>query len=223
MYPDRELQDMLPKVYSKILDKIIIHQGEDVAINIPVLNASDGSQHTLTEATNIVVGLLVSNVLQTKFSLVDTPGYGTLTVASNVITVLLRRGQSQNYQVGNLKAAVLIQEPGTAMPNIRTEFVVEIGAIVASTLATEPMAMTQPAAPTLPVVVSGVSVAWTIVTGFPNPDDYEISVNGGMTYTPVTSNPYPVVTTNYTTGQIMVRVAANPGTDTEAGIPLLLF
>ena len=63
MYPDRELQDMLPKVYSKILDKIIIHQGEDVAINIPVLNASDGSQHTLTEATNIVVGLLVSNVL----------------------------------------------------------------------------------------------------------------------------------------------------------------
>lgn len=207
----------------KTIDQIVIAQGEDRVISLPILN-EDGSVHSLTSATEIIVATLVSNKVQTKFSLTSRADYGRITIGvspnENVLNLLLRRGHTKGYQVGSLKVVILIEEPDATMNNKRTEIVYELGSVVSGSLVLEEMSMFTPSAPTLPVTDdTAKTFSWTNVIGFTEADDYEISVNGGTSWTPVAVKPTPIVGAHLA-GQVKVRVRQNLGTDTSVGAAL---
>ncbi|PMJ37503.1 DUF1566 domain-containing protein [Vibrio splendidus] len=72
----------------------------------------------------------------------------------------------------------------------------------------------QPIAPTSPIVDDAENTfAWTDVEGFTGSDFYEYSLDRGITFTPVTSNPQAIPDETFAKGQICVRVKA--GTDPQ--------
>ncbi|MEZ8035053.1 DUF1566 domain-containing protein [Vibrio crassostreae] len=72
----------------------------------------------------------------------------------------------------------------------------------------------QPIAPTSPIVDDAENTfAWTDVEGFTGSDFYEYSLDRGITFTPVTSNPQAIPDEAFAKGQICVRVKA--GTDPQ--------
>lgn len=67
----------------------------------------------------------------------------------------------------------------------------------------------QPVAPTSPIVDDAENTfAWTNVEGFTGSDSYEYSLDRGITFTPVTSNPQAIPDEMLTKGQVCVRVKA---------------
>ncbi|WP_256992421.1 PA14 domain-containing protein [Paenibacillus sp. XY044] len=78
-----------------------------------------------------------------------------------------------------------------------------------------------PAAPTAPVVDDGHNTfGWTNVPGYAEWSDYEYSVDGGKTWSPVTANPQLVGDQDYAAGSVMVRVKADEDGGRPAGLPL---
>ncbi|MFA0491637.1 DUF1566 domain-containing protein [Vibrio splendidus] len=72
----------------------------------------------------------------------------------------------------------------------------------------------QPITPTSPIVDDAENTfAWTDVEGFTGSDFYEYSLDRGITFTPVTSNPQAIPDETFAKGQICVRVKA--GTDPQ--------
>ncbi|MEZ8843308.1 DUF1566 domain-containing protein [Vibrio splendidus] len=72
----------------------------------------------------------------------------------------------------------------------------------------------QPIAPTSPIVDDAENTfAWTDVEGFTGSDFYEYSLDRGITFTPVASNPQAIPDETFAKGQICVRVKA--GTDPQ--------
>ncbi|MFA0095336.1 DUF1566 domain-containing protein [Vibrio splendidus] len=72
----------------------------------------------------------------------------------------------------------------------------------------------QPVAPTLPIIDDAENTfAWTEVTKFAGNDFYEYSLDRGLTFSPVTSNPQAVPDETFAKGQVCVRVKA--GTDPQ--------
>ncbi|MDH5920441.1 DUF1566 domain-containing protein [Vibrio splendidus] len=72
----------------------------------------------------------------------------------------------------------------------------------------------QPIAPTSPIVDDAENTfAWTDVEGFTGSNFYEYSLDRGITFTPVTSNPQAIPDEAFAKGQICVRVKA--GTDPQ--------
>lgn len=67
----------------------------------------------------------------------------------------------------------------------------------------------QPKAPTSPIVDDAENTfAWTNVEGFTGSDSYEYSLDRGITFTPVTSNPQAIPDEIFSKGQVCVRVEA---------------
>ncbi|MFA0550784.1 DUF1566 domain-containing protein [Vibrio lentus] len=67
----------------------------------------------------------------------------------------------------------------------------------------------QPKAPTSPIVDDAENTfAWTNVEGFTGSDSYEYSLDRGITFTPVTSNPQAIPDEIFSKGQVCVRVKA---------------
>ncbi|MFS1922790.1 DUF1566 domain-containing protein [Vibrio lentus] len=67
----------------------------------------------------------------------------------------------------------------------------------------------QPKAPTSPIVDDAENTfAWTNVEGFTGSDSYEYSLDRGITFTPVTSNPQAIPDEVFSKGQVCVRVKA---------------
>ncbi len=76
----------------------------------------------------------------------------------------------------------------------------------------------QPVAPTMPIVDDAEnSFAWTDVEGFTGSDDYEYSLDRGITFSPATSNPQTVPDEVFAKGKICVRVKAGTDPQHEAG------
>ncbi|CAH6974277.1 conserved hypothetical protein [Vibrio chagasii] len=72
----------------------------------------------------------------------------------------------------------------------------------------------QPVAPTLPIIDDAENTfAWTEVTEFAGNDFYEYSLDRGLTFSPVTSNPQAVPDEMFAKGHVCVRVKA--GTDPQ--------
>ncbi|MFA0222912.1 DUF1566 domain-containing protein [Vibrio splendidus] len=67
----------------------------------------------------------------------------------------------------------------------------------------------QPVAPTSPIVDDAENTfAWTNVEGFTGSNSYEYSLDRGITFTPVTSNPQAIPDEIFSKGQVCVRVKA---------------
>ncbi len=67
----------------------------------------------------------------------------------------------------------------------------------------------QPVAPTSPIVDDAENTfAWTNVEGFTGSDSYEYSLDRGITFTPVASNPQAIPDEIFSKGQVCVRVKA---------------
>lgn len=120
-----------------------IKQGEDIVIEIPVLDESN-AKVVLTTATKIRVAVLVKGLEVYKY--MDTTletaisGYGVLTkngTITNQIDISLVRVQSQAFPIGELKATVLIEFPDATLTNKRVEYTYEIGSITKGTLKSE--------------------------------------------------------------------------------------
>lgn len=78
-----------------------------------------------------------------------------------------------------------------------------------------------PSAPTHPVVDDARNTfGWKLVPGYAELSDYEYSVDKGITWRTVTSNPQPVGDHDYPAGAVLVRVKGNAAAGTEAGLPL---
>ena len=81
-----------------------------------------------------------------------------------------------------------------------------------------------PAAPTNGVVVDTTednSFGWNYVTGFNNPSDYQYTVDGGVNWQTVTTNPQTLADRNIPAGDVQVRVTAKPLQYLPTGNPLL--
>lgn len=77
------------------------------------------------------------------------------------------------------------------------------------------------ASPLNPIVDDAANTfGWTNVPGFNNPAQYEYSVDGEVTWQPVTANPQLIGAGEYPAGTVSVRVKANALPGIEAGIPL---
>jgi len=78
-----------------------------------------------------------------------------------------------------------------------------------------------PDAPTGAVVHDGLNTfGWTNVSGFEAPANYEISLDGGITWTGAASNPQSVPDQNYAIGQVQVRVKWDETNGRPAGAAL---
>lgn len=78
-----------------------------------------------------------------------------------------------------------------------------------------------PAAPTNPVQDDTANTfGWTNVSGYSNSSDYEYSVDGGTAWSAVTANPQSVGNASYAVGKVQVRVKADAGTNSSAGLAL---
>ncbi|MEZ9338330.1 DUF1566 domain-containing protein [Vibrio splendidus] len=76
----------------------------------------------------------------------------------------------------------------------------------------------QPVAPTSPTVDDAENTfAWTEVKGFTGSDSYEYSLDKGITFTPVTSNPQAIPDEVFTQGQVCVRVIAESDPQHDPG------
>jgi len=206
------------------MESITLVQGEDKIIKIPLFDINGGAID-LSAATEIVAGLMVNNKLQSKFSLQHKDNYGSILVGgtnNNEIQILARRNVTKDYAIGVLKAVILVETPDDDLNNKRTEYTFSLGNTVKGNLADEIMTIYTPGAPTLPVVDDvNNTFDWTSVVGFTSAEDYEISVDGGVNWLNVSAKPYSVGNVAIASGDVQVRVQANPATDVAAGAILV--
>ncbi|MBT2293574.1 glycoside hydrolase family 92 protein [Paenibacillus albidus] len=79
-----------------------------------------------------------------------------------------------------------------------------------------------PDAPTNPLADDEANTfGWTAVPGFAALEEYEYSIDGGLTWKGVRSNPQSVGSGRYETGKVQVRIKANAGLKRAAGAALL--
>lgn len=70
--------------------------------------------------------------------------------------------------------------------------------------------LNKPVAPTLPVINDADNLLnWTNVDGYPNAEQYEYSLNSGISYRPVTSKPQAIPDEAFKVGQVCVRIKAS--------------
>ncbi|WP_217273467.1 DUF1566 domain-containing protein [Vibrio coralliilyticus] len=70
--------------------------------------------------------------------------------------------------------------------------------------------LNKPVAPTLPVINDADNLLnWTNVDGYPNAEQYEYSLDGGISYRPVASNPQAIPDEAFKVGQVCVRIKAS--------------
>ncbi|MGB1236733.1 MAG: DUF1566 domain-containing protein [Pseudomonadales bacterium] len=76
----------------------------------------------------------------------------------------------------------------------------------------------QPAAPTAAVHSDAANTfGWTVVSGFTQISDYEISLDSGISWQAVSANPQTIPDAAYASGEVRVRVAANTSDGRPAG------
>jgi len=110
-----------------------IRQGEDLILNIPVLddnnNKVDLSTTTKIRLSLFIKGLNVFSYLdQTK----ETPiaGYGDITVNTtdtSIIDLNLTREQSKTFPIGEITCSVLLEFPDAVLTNKRYEYEYSVG------------------------------------------------------------------------------------------------
>ncbi|NRB66085.1 MAG: DUF1566 domain-containing protein [Vibrio sp.] len=70
--------------------------------------------------------------------------------------------------------------------------------------------LNKPIAPTLPVINDADNLFnWTSVDGYPNADQYEYSLDSGISYRPVTSKPQSIPDEAFKVAQVCVRIKAS--------------
>ncbi|WP_415674657.1 DUF1566 domain-containing protein [Vibrio neptunius] len=70
--------------------------------------------------------------------------------------------------------------------------------------------LNKPVAPTLPVINDADNLFnWTSVDGYPNADQYEYSLDSGISYRPVTSKPQSIPDEAFKVAQVCVRIKAS--------------
>ncbi|AXN34098.1 DUF1566 domain-containing protein [Vibrio coralliilyticus] len=70
--------------------------------------------------------------------------------------------------------------------------------------------LNKPVAPTLPVINDADNLLnWTNVDGYPNAEQYEYSLDSGISYRPVTSKPQAIPDEAFKVGQVCVRIKAS--------------
>lgn len=70
--------------------------------------------------------------------------------------------------------------------------------------------LNKPVAPTLPVINDADNILnWTNVDGYPNAEQYEYSLDSGISYRPVTSKPQAIPDEAFKVGQVCVRIKAS--------------
>lgn len=121
----------------------LIKQGEDVIIEIPVLDESN-NKVALTTATKIRVAFSVKNLEVYKY--IDTSleaaiaGYGIVSVNGTnnyQLDISASRIQTKTFPIGELSASVLIEFPDGILTNKRVEYTYVIGSVQQGILKSE--------------------------------------------------------------------------------------
>ena len=104
----------------------IFNQGDDVLVEIPVLDATN-TPVDLTTATDIIAVLYFNKVSQAKYSLNTKTGYGDLTIKAGVgnehiVVLQLKRTETSTFGIGFLQANVLVELPDATLTDKRTEY-----------------------------------------------------------------------------------------------------
>lgn len=104
-----------------------IKQGETGIFDITVLDEAGAALDVSTSATtNIIVTFENKGTIFAKYSLVDMGvTFGTLTTATNVITILTNREESKEWETGIAKANVTIEQDDATLTHKVYEFTVD--------------------------------------------------------------------------------------------------
>lgn len=112
---------------------IKLAQGEDRIISVPILD-DDSNPVDLSAATDIVAIVQVGNNEQAKYALTSKVGYGTLvvnTTQNHVVDVQIKRDQSKNFGIGQLKLVIVANVPDTVLGVKAIERTSIVGSVVA--------------------------------------------------------------------------------------------
>lgn len=100
-----------------------VRQGEDFIVELRLLENSVAVD--LSAVTNILAGLVQSNVIKNKYSSTVKEGYGMLEVkAGSTDTILIKvlRADSKLFDLGNMNVDVLVEFPDDVLTVRRKEF-----------------------------------------------------------------------------------------------------
>ncbi|TFH93238.1 DUF1566 domain-containing protein [Vibrio ouci] len=104
---------------------------------------------------------------------------GNVDIASNTIQVRVKANATNGRPAGS---ALVVTQPFTRATN-------------------------KPSSPTLPVVDNANNqFGWTNVSGFADVSDYELSTDGGKSFSDVSNNPHDLSDSNFSIGDVCVRV-----------------
>lgn len=98
-------------VTSKGLNPITFKQGEDITINMPIVDNTNYPVD-VSVCTDISATLKVNNNEYANYSLVARPNFGTIevdTVYNNIIKLRVTRTQSKSFAVGNISIVLVLQ------------------------------------------------------------------------------------------------------------------
>ena len=127
--------------------KYQIKQGEDLVLQIPVLDNSN-REITLTSATKIRVALTVRNLEVKKYldSSLESAisGYGDISINTTnnyMIDLNLIREDSKSFPLGELSATVLLEFADATLTDKRYEYTYLIGTISKGILKSEDLSI----------------------------------------------------------------------------------
>ncbi|REL25945.1 hypothetical protein DXX93_04795 [Thalassotalea euphylliae] len=116
----------------------------------------------------------------------------------------------EDYAVGSVQVRVKASEDGNR----------SAGSALSNAQAFSPTP-SAPDAPTGGAINDRINTfSWQYVDGFTRPQDYQLSVDGGSTWSQATANPAQLGDLAYAAGDIQVRVSANPSTGRPASAVL---
>ena len=120
------------------LSDTTLNQGEDRLLDVIVLD-DDGNSFKLDLATDILASISVNNVIQTKYSLQAKTGYGDLIIkpgagSEHIAQIKIKREQSQNFPVGKMSIALLVDQPDVDLTEKRDEFSFPAGDVISGVL-----------------------------------------------------------------------------------------
>lgn len=110
---------------------IIIAQGDDEIIEVPILDENDSAVDISTSSA-VVAYLSVNNTVVSKYSLANQAGYGSLLISDSgdTVRILVKRSDSKNFPVGVLKASVAYKLADDDLESKTTEYSIPVGKVV---------------------------------------------------------------------------------------------
>lgn len=119
-------------VNQKGLNQIQFRQGEDVTINVPII---DNYNYPVDVSTcnDILAVLRVNNIEFSQYTLVPRPGIGSIEVDlayNNVIKIKVTREQSKSFPTGRVNVTFVLQLPDGAGGFKNDEYTVEVGSVI---------------------------------------------------------------------------------------------